>query len=97
MKQINSKNLTPLPPFPRREGGFKASSCFGATVYTQVIPTERFAIESLLFLKVPHPTPPRGSGEGTNFSGVPPIHRGGLGWGNLRNNRHQITCVYTVS
>jgi hypothetical protein len=29
MKPIISKNLTPLPPFPRREGGFKASPRFG--------------------------------------------------------------------
>jgi hypothetical protein len=42
-----------------------------ATVYTQVIPTERFAIESLLFLKLPHPNPPRCIGEGTNFSDFP--------------------------
>ncbi|ALB39534.1 hypothetical protein AA650_02800 [Anabaena sp. WA102] len=25
-----------------------------------------------------------------------PKHRGGLGWGNLRNNGDSITCVYTV-
>jgi hypothetical protein len=25
-----------------------------------------------------------------------PFTRGGLGWGNLRNNSNQITCVYTV-
>ena len=41
----------------------------GATVYTQVI-------ESPLFLKLPHPNPPRCFGEGTNFSGFPPKHRG---------------------
>jgi hypothetical protein len=29
MKPIISKNLTPLPPFTRREGGFKASPRFG--------------------------------------------------------------------
>jgi hypothetical protein len=26
-----------------------------------------------------------------------PKHRGGLGWGNLRNNCDSITCVYTVA
>jgi hypothetical protein len=26
-----------------------------------------------------------------------PKHRGGLGWGNLRNNGDSITCVYTVA
>jgi hypothetical protein len=35
-------------------------------VYTQVI-------ESPLFLKLPHPNPPRCFGEGTNFSGLPPF------------------------
>ena len=35
-----------------------------AKVYTQVI-------ESPLFLKLPHPNPPRCVGEGTNFSGFP--------------------------
>jgi hypothetical protein len=26
-----------------------------------------------------------------------PFARGGLGWGNLRNNGDSITCVYTVA
>ena len=26
-----------------------------------------------------------------------PLHRGGLGWGNLRNNGDSVTCVYTVA
>jgi hypothetical protein len=42
----------------------------GATVYTQVI-------ESSLFLKLPHPNPPRCFGEGTNFP-VSPQSIGGI-------------------
>ena len=44
-----------------------------ATVYTQVI-------ESPLFLKLPHPNPPRCFGEGTRFLLFPPLQgeRGGL-------------------
>ncbi|MCE2698438.1 MAG: hypothetical protein PX483_14475 [Nostocales cyanobacterium LE14-WE4] len=41
MKPIISKNLTPLPPFPRREGGFKASPRFG----------ERFTRGVCLYIK----------------------------------------------
>ena len=26
-----------------------------------------------------------------------PLQRGGLGWGNLRNNGDSITCVYTIA
>jgi len=32
----------------------------------------------------------------TGKSSPLPFTRGGLGWGNLRNNSNQITCVYTV-
>jgi hypothetical protein len=49
---------------------------YKATVYTQVI-------ESPLFLKLPHPNPPRCFGEGTNFSGFPPKHRGIKGGNNV--------------
>ena len=53
-----------------------------ATVYTQV--------------KLPPLIPPMYLGETGKISSLPFI-RGGLGWGNLRNNTNQITCVYTVA
>jgi hypothetical protein len=52
----------------------------------------------------------REQGTGNREQGAPPMlwgetgklvpspkHRGGLGWGNLRNNDDSITCVYTVA
>jgi len=54
---------------------------FITTVYTQV--------------KLPPLIPPMYLGETGKISSLPFI-RGGLGWGNLRNNSDSITCVYTV-
>jgi hypothetical protein len=51
-------------------------------VYTQVI-------ESLLFLKLPHPNPPLRKGRELIFP-VSPKYIGGIKGGNL-------TCVYTVA
>ena len=51
-----------------------------ATVYTQV--------------KLPPLIPPMYLGE-TRKSSPLPLERGGLGWGNLKNNSASITCVYT--
>jgi len=36
MKPIISKNLTPLPPFPRREGGFQSLSLLRGEVWRGV-------------------------------------------------------------
>jgi hypothetical protein len=40
--------------------------------------------------------PPLEMGETGKISSLP-FARGGLGWGNLRNNGDSITCVYTVA
>ena len=72
--------------FPHFQGGIKGGNLI--CLYTQVIPTERFAIESLLFLKLPHPNPPLIKGRELIFP-VSPQYIGGIKGGNL-------TFVYTV-
>ena len=47
-------------------------------------------------VKLPPLIPPMLWGE-TEKSSPLPLERGGLGWGNLRNNGDSITCVYTVA
>ncbi len=80
----------PNPPLIKGRGlDFLLSSLSNATVYTQV--------------KLPPLIPPMYLGETGKISSLP-FTRGGLGWGNLRNNSDLIakrsvgiTCVYTVA
>jgi hypothetical protein len=48
-------------------------------------------------VKLPPLIPPKHRGENGKISSLPSLQRGGLGWGNLRNNGDSITCVYTVA